>query len=149
MGFYFRKSKSMGPFRLNLSKSGLGVSTGVKGARVSFGPRGTYVNLGRNGLYYRKKIGGKKRSRTNTTRQQYGSEHVLRNNYNYNPQPIGGQIEEVRVLDNQINESEFGRSIRKDINRSRVVFWLWIALLFVLLYIYFWNQDYMPFVHTL
>ena len=58
MGFYFRKSKSFGPFRLNLSKSGVGVSTGVKGARLSIGPNGTYVNVGRNGIYYRKKISG-------------------------------------------------------------------------------------------
>lgn len=62
MGFYFRKSKSFGPFRLNLSKSRLGLSTGIKGARLSFGPRGTYVNMGSGGLYYRKKLGGKKRS---------------------------------------------------------------------------------------
>lgn len=54
MGFYFRKSKSFGPFRLNLSKSGLGLSTGIKGARLSFGPRGTYVNMGSGGLYYRR-----------------------------------------------------------------------------------------------
>lgn len=68
MGFYFRKSKSFGPIRLNMSKSGLGVSTGVKGARLSFGPRGTYVNLGRNGIYYRKKIGGSssRSKKTNT-----------------------------------------------------------------------------------
>ena len=51
MELYFRKSKSMGPFRLNFSKSGIGVSTGVKGARLSFGSRGIYVNLGRNGIY--------------------------------------------------------------------------------------------------
>lgn len=57
MGFYIRKSKKVGPFRLNLSKSGLGVSAGVKGFRVSTGPRGTYLNAGRNGLYYRQKIG--------------------------------------------------------------------------------------------
>jgi hypothetical protein len=63
MGWFIRKSKSVGPVRFNLSKSGVGVSTGVKGARMSFGPRGTYVNLGRNGIYYRKKIGGGKSSR--------------------------------------------------------------------------------------
>ncbi len=67
MGLYFRKSKSFGPFRINFSKSGIGVSAGVKGARVSVGPRGTYLNAGRNGLYYRKKIGGKKRSKASNT----------------------------------------------------------------------------------
>lgn len=56
MGFYFRKSKSFGPIRLNFSKSGIGVSTGVKGARLIFSPNGTYVHLGRQGIYYKKKI---------------------------------------------------------------------------------------------
>ncbi|MCH3971756.1 MAG: DUF4236 domain-containing protein [Oscillospiraceae bacterium] len=60
MGWYFRKSKSLGPFRLNFSKSGIGVSTGVKGARISSGPRGTYFNAGSNGIYYRKKLDAKK-----------------------------------------------------------------------------------------
>ncbi|MFO7974835.1 MAG: DUF4236 domain-containing protein [Candidatus Hydrogenedentota bacterium] len=54
MGFYLRKSFRAGPVRLNLSKSGLGFSGGVKGARVGLGPRGAYVHGGRHGLYYRK-----------------------------------------------------------------------------------------------
>lgn len=58
MGWFFRRSAKLGPFRLNFSKSGIGVSAGVKGARVSTGPRGTYVNLGKNGVYYRQKVGG-------------------------------------------------------------------------------------------
>ena len=57
MGFYFRKSKKIGPFRLNFSNSGIGISTGVKGARISTNSKGTYINLGSNGLYYREKIG--------------------------------------------------------------------------------------------
>lgn len=41
MGWQFRKSINLGKgFRLNISKSGIGVSGGVKGARVSVGPRG-------------------------------------------------------------------------------------------------------------
>lgn len=56
MGFYFRKSKKFGPFRLNFSKSGIGASFGVKGARVSSGPSGTYVHVGTNGFYYKQKI---------------------------------------------------------------------------------------------
>lgn len=35
MGFNFRKSINAGPFRVNLSKSGVGVSAGVKGFRVT------------------------------------------------------------------------------------------------------------------
>lgn len=53
MGFYIRKSISVGPFRFNLSKSGVGISTGIKGFRVGMSPRGTYVHVGRDGLYYR------------------------------------------------------------------------------------------------
>ncbi len=53
MPFYIRKSLSFGPLRFNLSKSGIGVSAGVKGFRVGTGPRGNYVHAGRGGLYYR------------------------------------------------------------------------------------------------
>ncbi len=56
MGFYIRKSIRVGAVRLNISKSGLGVSTGVKGFRVGMNGRGTYVHMGRGGLYYRKQL---------------------------------------------------------------------------------------------
>ncbi|CAN5321069.1 hypothetical protein BH10ACI2_BH10ACI2_07520 [soil metagenome] len=56
MGFFFRKSLNFGPFRLNFSKSGIGVSAGIKGVRVSTGPKGTYINAGSNGFYYRQRI---------------------------------------------------------------------------------------------
>ena len=54
MGFFLRKSISLGPIRFNLSKSGIGVSAGIKGLRIGAGPRGNYVHMGREGLYYRK-----------------------------------------------------------------------------------------------
>jgi len=53
MGFYIRKSLSFGPIRFNLSKSGVGMSAGIKGFRIGSGPRGNYVHMGRGGLYYR------------------------------------------------------------------------------------------------
>ncbi len=56
MGFYLRKSFRAGPIRFNLSKSGLGISAGVKGSRIGTGPRGNYVHAGRHGLYYRKNL---------------------------------------------------------------------------------------------
>lgn len=68
MGFYLRKSFRAGPLRLNLSKSGLGVSAGVKGFRVGSGPRGGYVHAGRGGLYYRQSLG--KGSRTSKTQPE-------------------------------------------------------------------------------
>ena len=58
MGFYIRKSFNFGPFRLNLSKKGIGTSVGVKGLRVSSGPRGTELHAGGYGLYYREKLDG-------------------------------------------------------------------------------------------
>ncbi len=57
MPFYLRKTVSAGPFRFNLSKSGVGVSVGVKGLRLGTGPRGHYVHAGRGGLYYRASLG--------------------------------------------------------------------------------------------
>lgn len=56
MGFYIRKSIKAGPFRFNLSRSGIGVSTGVKGLRIGMGPRGNYIHMGYGGLYYRKTL---------------------------------------------------------------------------------------------
>jgi hypothetical protein len=58
MGWYLRKSFRLGPLRLNLSKSGLGVSAGITGLRVGTGPRGSYVHAGRGGLYFRQRLGG-------------------------------------------------------------------------------------------
>ena len=63
MGFYFRKSINFGGVRFNFSKSGVGVSTGVKGFRVGTGPRGTYVHMGRNGVYYKKTFSNKSANR--------------------------------------------------------------------------------------
>lgn len=56
MSFYLRKSIKVGPLRYNLSKSGIGVSAGVRGFRVGAGPRGNYVHMGRNGIYFRQSL---------------------------------------------------------------------------------------------
>ncbi|MDQ3044511.1 MAG: DUF4236 domain-containing protein [Chloroflexota bacterium] len=66
MGFRMRKSiKLGGGVRLNLSRSGIGMSGGVKGFRVGVGPRGTRVSasLPGTGLGYSTTIGGKRRRR--------------------------------------------------------------------------------------
>lgn len=62
MGFRLQRSLSLGKFlRINISKSGLGVSAGLPGLKISTGPRGSFINLGLpgTGLSYRKKISGK------------------------------------------------------------------------------------------
>ena len=45
MPFYIRKSFSAGPVRLNLSKSGIGTSIGVKGARMGIGGLGGNTSM--------------------------------------------------------------------------------------------------------
>jgi hypothetical protein len=54
MGWYLRKSFGFGPLRVNLSKSGIGYSLGVRGARIGANSRGTYIRMGRGGVYYQK-----------------------------------------------------------------------------------------------
>ena len=47
MALRFRKSFKIAPgIRLNVSKSGLGMSAGVRGARVGINSRGTYTSVG-------------------------------------------------------------------------------------------------------
>lgn len=61
MGFIFRKSLDLGPFRLNLSKNGLGMSVGVPGLRYTVGNRGSMLtaSLPGTGISYRTS-GGKR-----------------------------------------------------------------------------------------
>jgi hypothetical protein len=60
MPFYIRKAVSVGPFRFNLSKGGIGLSAGIKGLRIGSGPRGNYIHMGRHGLYYRASLGSRR-----------------------------------------------------------------------------------------
>lgn len=55
MGLRFRKSFTIGPLRINVSKSGIGFSLGVKGFRVSRSAKGkktATVSLPGTGLSY-------------------------------------------------------------------------------------------------
>jgi hypothetical protein len=57
MGFYYRKSVNLGPFRVNLSKSGVGYSVGGRGFRVGTTARGkkyTSFSIPGTGIGYRK-----------------------------------------------------------------------------------------------
>lgn len=63
MGFRFSKSIRLGKHvRLNISKSGIGVSAGVKGARISTGSRGTRLttSIPGTGISHSQKLGGKR-----------------------------------------------------------------------------------------
>ena len=55
MGLRFRKSINLGPLRINLSKSGVGFSLGVKGFRIGRRAKGkntATVSLPGTGLSY-------------------------------------------------------------------------------------------------
>lgn len=56
MSFYIKKAFNFGPLRINFSKSGLGLSFGIKGLRIGSGPNGNYLHAGRKGIYYKKAL---------------------------------------------------------------------------------------------
>lgn len=59
MGLRFRRSIKLAPgLRVNLSRSGVSLSAGVRGASVTVGKRGTYANVGLpgSGISYRKRL---------------------------------------------------------------------------------------------
>ena len=65
MGFRFRKSVNLGPFRLNFSKSGVGASVGAKGFRVTKKAGGgtrTTASIPGTGISYVTETSGKKAS---------------------------------------------------------------------------------------
>ena len=56
MGWYFRRSMNLGPFRVNMSRSGLGWSMGGRGFRTGRSARGrryTTFSLPGTGVGYR------------------------------------------------------------------------------------------------
>ncbi len=90
MSFFLRKQIKLGKFfRLNLSKSGLGISGGITGLRLSAGPRGLQFNAGRHGLYYRKSLNGIKQNNNTVNnnaekRQNINDTIIQQNNNNKN-----------------------------------------------------------------
>jgi hypothetical protein len=74
MGWSLRRSKKVGPFRINLSKSGIGLSAGIKGLRVGRDAKGrTYSSVsipgtGLNNRTYQSKSVNK--SRLSTTERR-------------------------------------------------------------------------------
>lgn len=73
MGLRFRKSFGSGPFRVNLSKSGVSYSVGTKGARVTKKANGGIrTSVGTNGVYYTKDFGGSSVSRKRKTKKKSG-----------------------------------------------------------------------------
>jgi len=86
MGFGFKKSKKIGGgLKVNLSKSGVGFSAGVKGFRVSAGSKGVNLNAGANGVYYRKKLNGTN-TENNTEPEEEFEEYDQENYKNSEPE---------------------------------------------------------------
>lgn len=73
MGLRFRKSFGSGPFRVNLSKSGVSYSVGTKGARVTKKVGGgVRTSVGTGGVYYTKDFGGGNVSRRRKAKKKGG-----------------------------------------------------------------------------
>ena len=141
MGFYFRKSVNFGPFRFNFSKSGIGVSTGVKGFRVGTGPNGNYVHMGRNGIYYKKSF-GKNNNKSEINSYNNSQYNNINTNSNFGSEKIESQnISE--IVDSTSEE------LIKEINEKQKLFsYKWLSLfgffnpvLFLILFIVFYYID--------
>lgn len=136
MSWSFRKSTSLGPFRFNLSRSGIGMSFGVKGARISVNTRGTYVNLGANGIYYRKRISGVSDSRPinnfkyEDTTRTYKSDitHTITTN----------DVEKVTDVDSLAFIEELESKAKK--RPLYKVFGVWPSLILLICSIHFLNE---------
>ncbi len=128
MGFYLRKSVSAGPFRFNLSRSGVGLSVGVKGLRIGTGPRGNYVQMGRGGLYYRASLGGRRVATPTNARRDFITERRVE-------ETSGVAVESGNVLDMRPSD---GSAIVDQINEKMALLPLWpwpLAVGLCLLYI--------------
>lgn len=136
MGWFFRKSKSFGPFRLNFSKSGVGFSFGVKGARLSVNSRGTYVNLGSGGIYYRQRVGG-------GTPRQDGLTPTPNTPIPEKPSHTitTGDLEQVTDVDSQ----EFINELQEKHNKISLLRWLGtLPSVIVLLFVVRWLDEAVP-----
>lgn len=118
MGFYLRKSISVGPLRFNLSKSGIGVSAGVTGLRFGVGPRGNYVHMGRGGLYYRATLPPSSSSHSLPARPSSPIEPEI-------PSGTHAPLEEIESANiSQIVDSS-SRKLLDELNRKRAKTRLW------------------------
>lgn len=124
MGFYLRKSISVGPLRFNLSKSGIGLSAGVKGLRFGVGPRGNYVHMGRGGLYYRATLPSSTLSNRPPSQPDLSPSPQV-------PPGTHAPLEEIESADvSQIVDSS-SRELLDELNRKRARMRLWPVIAIV------------------
>ncbi|MCG5509683.1 DUF4236 domain-containing protein [Ectothiorhodospira lacustris] len=136
MGFYIRKAISVGPFRFNLSKSGVGVSAGVKGLRFGTGPRGNYVHMGRGVLYYRKTLP----SGSTGGNQAPNSPELQQSNTEIGHEPLR-EIESAHITQ-MVDSSSADLVAEMNANRKKVRIWPFVAVLgAILTFIAFKNSE--------
>lgn len=121
MGFYLRKSISVGPLRFNLSKSGIGVSAGVKGLRFGVGPKGNYVHMGRGGLYYRATIPFSPSSPSPASSRPLPPDRP----YHAIPSESHGPLKEIESADVSRLVDSSSRDLLDELNRKRNKMRLW------------------------
>jgi hypothetical protein len=112
MGFYFRKSKSLGGLKFNFSKSGIGLSFGVKGMRYVMSPKGNYIHMGRNAFYYRTSVGGKSRRSGNTSNSN-PVEVMPDPDYAYREAIDSGDVRNIVDADSQVIVDEISKNRKK------------------------------------
>lgn len=77
MGFRFRKSKNLGPFRVTVSKSGVSTSFGGKGARITKTASGkvrTTLSVPGTGISYVTESGGGKKQKAKEAKRTRAAE---------------------------------------------------------------------------
>lgn len=85
MGLSFRKSIKLGKnLSVNIGKSGVGLSAGVKGARVSVNKNGVGGSVGTNGIRYSKRKSFKSMSKNNTPAATMENRNTIQNPINNN-----------------------------------------------------------------
>ncbi len=94
MGLNFRKSISLGKLaKLNLSKSGVGLSFGVKGARYSVNTNGTRratFGIPGTGISYTKSFGGKKSKSTREKKKELEKNEEIVEEFNRDIEEVTG-----------------------------------------------------------
>ena len=143
MGFYIRKGIRVGPLRFNLSNSGVGISTGIKGFRISSGPRGNYVNIGRGGLYYRAAIPSPKLPSTPQAVQPIYSDPEIPEG-THEPL-IKLQIENISQIVDSSSKELLDEMNQK---RKKIRFWPIVGVAFTVGLIYGFSQNWHPYILT-
>jgi len=135
MGFYIKKSIRVGPMRFNLSKSGVGISIGVKGLRFGTGPRGNYIHMGAGGIYYRASLSPNTQSSARKNIPQVHGYNPPQNNQTHAPLE---EIESSHIT--QIVDSS-SRELLDELNDKRKKFRVWPFITAFLLGMLFYGYS--------